>query len=232
MLEYVFFFHRPLVNVQLFIPAGEDKYKDKINVVDYIRIIQWFILKSLFTYSSKLTVPLYWFWYWTFAGLGSLLPDSGSTKNMWQLWRRGYERRSGYSLWRQQRQVTGGHQGNVLYFDVCCGCSFVSNFSIGSIWEIKVYLPAMQCYFPCSMTVLGVTRDFFFFFCQTSSGYFVHHFAPSQLARIPKNVVFVIDKSGSMSGKKMEQVQALEFCKMFYFELKLFQHCYFINVWI
>lgn len=164
MLEYVFFFHRPLVNVQLFIPAGEDKYKDKINVVDYIRIIQWFILKSLFTYSSKLTVPLYWFWYWTFAGLGSLLPDSGSTKNMWQLWRRGYERRSGYSLWRQQRQVTGGHQGNVLYFDVCCGCSFVSNFSIGSIWEIKVYLPAMQCYFPCSMTVLGVTRDFFFFF--------------------------------------------------------------------
>uniref|UniRef100_A0A3B3TUX5 VWFA domain-containing protein n=1 Tax=Poecilia latipinna TaxID=48699 RepID=A0A3B3TUX5_9TELE len=38
-------------------------------------------------------------------------------------------------------------------------------------------------------------------------GYFVHHFAPSNLPRIPKNVVFVIDKSGSMSGRKMEQTR-------------------------
>ncbi|XP_015246054.1 PREDICTED: inter-alpha-trypsin inhibitor heavy chain H3-like, partial [Cyprinodon variegatus] len=40
---------------------------------------------------------------------------------------------------------------------------------------------------------------------KTSDGYFVHHFAPSNLARIPKNVVFVIDKSGSMSGRKIQQ---------------------------
>uniref|UniRef100_A0A3P9NRQ9 Inter-alpha-trypsin inhibitor heavy chain H3-like n=1 Tax=Poecilia reticulata TaxID=8081 RepID=A0A3P9NRQ9_POERE len=38
-------------------------------------------------------------------------------------------------------------------------------------------------------------------------GYFVHHFAPSDLPRIPKNVVFVIDKSGSMRGRKMEQTR-------------------------
>ncbi|KAK5602475.1 hypothetical protein CRENBAI_010956 [Crenichthys baileyi] len=40
---------------------------------------------------------------------------------------------------------------------------------------------------------------------KTSDGYFVHHFAPSSLPRIPKNVVFVIDQSGSMHGRKMQQ---------------------------
>ncbi|XP_037626217.1 inter-alpha-trypsin inhibitor heavy chain H3-like isoform X6 [Sebastes umbrosus] len=40
-----------------------------------------------------------------------------------------------------------------------------------------------------------------------SSGYFVHHFAPYGLARIPKNVVFVIDQSGSMHGRKMQQTR-------------------------
>ncbi|KAM9408197.1 inter-alpha-trypsin inhibitor heavy chain H3-like [Pholidichthys leucotaenia] len=42
----------------------------------------------------------------------------------------------------------------------------------------------------------------------TSSGYFVHHFAPSNLLRIPKNVVFVIDQSGSMSGQKIKQTRS------------------------
>ncbi|KAJ8394781.1 hypothetical protein AAFF_G00041360 [Aldrovandia affinis] len=42
---------------------------------------------------------------------------------------------------------------------------------------------------------------------QVVNGYFVHYFAPSNLSRIPKNVVFVIDHSGSMSGKKMEQTR-------------------------
>uniref|UniRef100_A0A3Q3LCB1 Uncharacterized protein n=1 Tax=Mastacembelus armatus TaxID=205130 RepID=A0A3Q3LCB1_9TELE len=40
-----------------------------------------------------------------------------------------------------------------------------------------------------------------------SDGYFVHHFAPLNLPRIPKNVVFVIDRSGSMHGRKMEQTR-------------------------
>lgn len=42
-----------------------------------------------------------------------------------------------------------------------------------------------------------------------SAGYFVHHFAPSNLQRIPKNVVFIIDQSGSMHGRKIHQVQFL-----------------------
>ncbi|KAM6947919.1 inter-alpha-trypsin inhibitor heavy chain H3 [Lycodopsis pacificus] len=40
-----------------------------------------------------------------------------------------------------------------------------------------------------------------------SDRFFVHHFAPSNLASIPKNVVFVIDQSGSMHGRKMQQTR-------------------------
>nr|XP_055040839.1 inter-alpha-trypsin inhibitor heavy chain H3-like [Misgurnus anguillicaudatus] len=40
-----------------------------------------------------------------------------------------------------------------------------------------------------------------------SNGYFVHNFAPSGLPRISKNVVFIIDRSASMGGKKMWQTR-------------------------
>ncbi|XP_073324182.1 inter-alpha-trypsin inhibitor heavy chain H3-like isoform X2 [Pagrus major] len=42
---------------------------------------------------------------------------------------------------------------------------------------------------------------------QIVNGYFVHFFAPADLPRVPKNVAFVIDRSGSMSGKKIEQTR-------------------------
>ncbi|XP_034441367.1 inter-alpha-trypsin inhibitor heavy chain H3-like [Hippoglossus hippoglossus] len=42
---------------------------------------------------------------------------------------------------------------------------------------------------------------------KSSDGYFVHHFAPSNLTRISKNVVFIIDQSGSMSGRKIQQTR-------------------------
>ncbi|XP_045931307.1 inter-alpha-trypsin inhibitor heavy chain H3-like isoform X1 [Micropterus dolomieu] len=42
---------------------------------------------------------------------------------------------------------------------------------------------------------------------QIVNGYFVHFFAPPDLPRVPKNVVFVIDRSGSMSGRKMAQTR-------------------------
>ncbi|KAM6177390.1 inter-alpha-trypsin inhibitor heavy chain H4 [Erethizon dorsatum] len=42
---------------------------------------------------------------------------------------------------------------------------------------------------------------------QIENGYFVHYFAPEGLPTIPKNVVFVIDKSGSMSGRKIQQTR-------------------------
>ncbi|KAM9859340.1 inter-alpha-trypsin inhibitor heavy chain H3-like [Aulostomus maculatus] len=57
------------------------------------------------------------------------------------------------------------------------------------------------------VVVYDVNRDSSLGDIKTSSGYFVHHFAPHSLPRIPKNVVFVIDQSGSMAGKKMEQTQ-------------------------
>ncbi|KAK2874902.1 hypothetical protein Q8A67_022055 [Cirrhinus molitorella] len=42
---------------------------------------------------------------------------------------------------------------------------------------------------------------------KVSKGYFVHYFAPANIQRIPKNVVFIIDQSGSMKGKKIEQTR-------------------------
>ncbi|XP_036189696.1 inter-alpha-trypsin inhibitor heavy chain H4-like [Myotis myotis] len=42
---------------------------------------------------------------------------------------------------------------------------------------------------------------------QIENGYFVHYFAPEGLSKIPKNVIFVIDTSGSMRGKKIQQTR-------------------------
>ncbi|XP_036414974.1 inter-alpha-trypsin inhibitor heavy chain H3-like [Colossoma macropomum] len=42
---------------------------------------------------------------------------------------------------------------------------------------------------------------------KASNGYFVHYFAPTDIERIPKNVVFVIDRSGSMHGRKIQQTR-------------------------
>uniref|UniRef100_A0A3Q4GIU7 Inter-alpha-trypsin inhibitor heavy chain 3 n=1 Tax=Neolamprologus brichardi TaxID=32507 RepID=A0A3Q4GIU7_NEOBR len=55
--------------------------------------------------------------------------------------------------------------------------------------------------------VYDVNRDNGLGHIKKSDGYFVHHFAPSDLPRIPKNVVFVIDQSGSMEGRKIEQTR-------------------------
>uniref|UniRef100_A0A8C4M8B1 Inter-alpha-trypsin inhibitor heavy chain H3 n=1 Tax=Equus asinus asinus TaxID=83772 RepID=A0A8C4M8B1_EQUAS len=42
---------------------------------------------------------------------------------------------------------------------------------------------------------------------QIVNGYFVHFFAPQGLPVVPKNVVFVIDVSGSMYGRKIQQTK-------------------------
>lgn len=41
---------------------------------------------------------------------------------------------------------------------------------------------------------------------QVHDGYFVHYFAPKGLPVVPKDVIFVIDVSGSMVGTKIKQV--------------------------
>jgi inter-alpha-trypsin inhibitor heavy chain H2 len=38
-------------------------------------------------------------------------------------------------------------------------------------------------------------------------GYFVHFFAPENVAPQPKHIIFVLDTSGSMWGSKLEQLQ-------------------------
>ncbi|XP_049327489.1 inter-alpha-trypsin inhibitor heavy chain H3 isoform X4 [Astyanax mexicanus] len=43
---------------------------------------------------------------------------------------------------------------------------------------------------------------------QIMNNYFVHCFAPSNLIQTPKNVVFIIDRSGSMSGRKIQQTRS------------------------
>lgn len=52
-----------------------------------------------------------------------------------------------------------------------------------------------------------VKRDDGYGEVQIVNGYFVHFFAPPDLPRVPKNVVFVIDRSGSMSGRKIQQTR-------------------------
>ncbi|XP_042679261.1 inter-alpha-trypsin inhibitor heavy chain H3-like isoform X1 [Centrocercus urophasianus] len=42
---------------------------------------------------------------------------------------------------------------------------------------------------------------------QIVNGYFVHFFAPTNLPKLPKNVVFIIDISGSMSGREIQQTR-------------------------
>ncbi|NXL58636.1 ITIH4 inhibitor, partial [Chordeiles acutipennis] len=42
---------------------------------------------------------------------------------------------------------------------------------------------------------------------QIVNGYFVHYFAPHEMPVFPKNVIFVIDRSGSMTGRKIEQTR-------------------------
>ncbi|NXT64997.1 ITIH4 inhibitor, partial [Chaetops frenatus] len=42
---------------------------------------------------------------------------------------------------------------------------------------------------------------------QIVNGYFVHYFAPQEIPAFPKNIIFVIDRSGSMTGRKIEQTR-------------------------
>ena len=42
---------------------------------------------------------------------------------------------------------------------------------------------------------------------QAEDGYFTHYFSPTELTPLGKNIVFVIDISGSMTGRKIEQTR-------------------------
>lgn len=68
-----------------------------------------------------------------------------------------------------------------------------------SISNIRYIFSPLQFHFLIKLSLLPLP--------QRSDRYFVHHFAPSNLSRIPKNVVFIIDQSGSMRGRKIQQVE-------------------------
>ncbi|XP_043540630.1 inter-alpha-trypsin inhibitor heavy chain H2-like [Chiloscyllium plagiosum] len=53
---------------------------------------------------------------------------------------------------------------------------------------------------------------------QVSNGYFAHFFAPDNLPPLPKNIIFVIDVSGSMWGIKMKQVNPFASVTLFQYE--------------
>lgn len=59
------------------------------------------------------------------------------------------------------------------------------------------------CHFLCILALL-----------QVYDGYFVHYFAPRGLPVVPKDVIFVIDVSGSMIGTKIKQVKWTPFSKL------------------
>ena len=75
----------------------------------------------------------------------------------------------------------------------------------------------------CITTIshLQVFGIFWVFLCfllistlQVVDGYFVHYFAPSGLAPLSKNVMFILDVSGSMSGFKLQQVIGFFVCNI------------------
>lgn len=78
----------------------------------------------------------------------------------------------------------GRHQASVLSFTT----SLLPRLSSLSPWAPSSY----------TLTTVSVFQVF--------NGYFVHFFAPNNLDPIPKNILFVIDVSGSMWGIKMKQV--------------------------
>lgn len=71
----------------------------------------------------------------------------------------------------------------------------------------KVPLCPVNRVLPIDLDMIVVITDIFFYvFFQIVNGYFVHFFAPKNISHLPKNIVFIIDVSISMSGRKLSQV--------------------------
>ncbi|XP_051825156.1 inter-alpha-trypsin inhibitor heavy chain H6 [Antechinus flavipes] len=70
---------------------------------------------------------------------------------------------------------------------------------------------------------------------QISDGYFVHYFAPRDLPRMQKNIIFVIDVSGSMTGTKLKQTKKAmhvilgDLCPEDYFNIVTFSDT--VHIW-
>lgn len=63
--------------------------------------------------------------------------------------------------------------------------------------------PTGSCSNPSKTSIVLKKKDIF----QVVDGYFVHFIAPVGLPAVKKNVLFILDISGSMSGKKLAQTK-------------------------
>lgn len=62
------------------------------------------------------------------------------------------------------------------------------------------------------------------------NGYFVHFFAPTGLPKGQKTVAFVLDKSGSMYGRKFQQTQVKAIVLgLWHFELEIMTSVSFVG---
>uniref|UniRef100_A0A672NY36 Inter-alpha-trypsin inhibitor heavy chain H3 n=1 Tax=Sinocyclocheilus grahami TaxID=75366 RepID=A0A672NY36_SINGR len=81
---------------------------------------------------------------------------------------------------------------NPLTLCISCNCKFSSTSNRPHTINFLLIMPY---------------SDVLVFLFQIINGYFVHFFAPDYLPQMPKNLVFVIDRSGSMEGEKMIQTR-------------------------
>uniref|UniRef100_A0A673MYF9 Inter-alpha-trypsin inhibitor heavy chain family member 6 n=1 Tax=Sinocyclocheilus rhinocerous TaxID=307959 RepID=A0A673MYF9_9TELE len=83
---------------------------------------------------------------------------------------------------------------------------------------LKEPLLSCQCFRTKNHKIYGLNADFVIQYdvelkdpmgdIQVDDGYFVHYFAPRGLPVVPKDVIFAIDISGSMTGTKIKQTKA------------------------
>lgn len=104
----------------------------------------------------------------------------------------------------------------------------VTSVTFKSQMMIQLYPIFIHLYFSCffRFTLCSIITFTPCHLCslQIVNGYFVHFFAPPDLPRVPKNVVFVIDRSGSMSGIKIKQVKDLVRREYPYCAIIVYQH--------
>lgn len=74
---------------------------------------------------------------------------------------------------------------------------------MGEVQVRNMFITSQKWIFSTNKNDLLVILTFF----QVYDGYFVHYFAPRGLPVVPKDVIFVIDVSGSMIGTKIKQVK-------------------------
>lgn len=130
-----------------------------------------------------------------YSGMGDILPHPRTTNQVWWLWRKRTKRRPDHRVRCEEtksKRRTAGH------------------FSKHTVKDYMPFLTTHQFHsYHLNKQEISQTSQSPCCHFQALSGYFVHYFAPTNIQQIPKNVVFIIDRSGSMHGRKMTQVNMI-----------------------